>query len=107
MRELILLISAFAYLFNLTDYLFSKYWVDTYGIESEASKIGRWVLSKKWRVVVFKLIIPLFCLAILNVLSMYLLARLAVITVAVIYLLINIYHVILAIRIIEINRESK
>ena len=34
-----------AYLLNLTDYFFTKYWVTRYGIDAEFNPIGRWMFA--------------------------------------------------------------
>lgn len=34
-----------AYLLNVTDYFFTKYWVTRYGIDAEFNPIGRWMFA--------------------------------------------------------------
>lgn len=34
-----------AYICNLLDYVFTEYWIATYGNDVEANPLGRWILS--------------------------------------------------------------
>ena len=34
-----------AYLFNVTDYFFTEYWVTQYGLDAEFNPIGRWMFA--------------------------------------------------------------
>lgn len=34
-----------AYLLNVTDYFFTKYWITRYGIDAEFNPIGRWMFA--------------------------------------------------------------
>ena len=107
MSELYLIIALFTYIFNMIDYAFTKYWVDNYGIESEGNRIGRWILGKKWRVIVFKFVIPFVCLSALWLLSYNIVAKIALIVLLVIFSLVNIYHLIIAIKISQIQGKKK
>lgn len=107
MSELYLIIALFTYILNMTDYAFTKYWVDKYGIESEGNVIGRWILEKKWRVIVFKFITPFICLLVLWLLSYNIVAQISLIVLLVVFFLINIYHLVIAIKIAQIQGKKK
>ena len=91
----------------MTDYAFTKYWVDNYGIESEGNPVGKWILRKKWRVIVFKFVIPFVCLSALWLLSYNIVAQIALIALLIVFFLVNIYHLIIAIKIAQIQGKKK
>lgn len=107
MSILHLIIAIFIYIFNMVDYAFTKYWVDKYGLDSESNPIGRWMLVKPWRVIIFKFIVPFIALAVLVYFSNYLIVQIALYVILGIYFIVDIYHLIIAIKLLVDSRKEK
>ena len=35
----------FAYLFNVIDYFFTRYWINNYGVDVESNPLGKWMFE--------------------------------------------------------------
>lgn len=55
------------YLFNLFDLTMTWHWVQKFGIEYEINPIGKWILAEDYRIVLFKIILPIITLTLLYI----------------------------------------
>lgn len=85
------------FLLNQCDYLFTKYWVEKYGIGIEANPFGRFLFKNSTLLIVFKLGIVGIGLIVLRefALNGYLSAKISLIICMVIYIIVFIIHIVL------------
>ena len=83
------------FVLNIADYLFTLYFVHLYGLEVEANPIGRWLLEKPWRGIVFKVLGIAALLAVLYVFRSHKIAVIGSWIVMVAYAALVIYHIVL------------
>ena len=83
------------FVLNIADYLFTLYFVHLYGLEIEANPIGRWLLKKPCRGIVFKVLGIAALLAVLYVFRSHKIAVIGSWIVMVAYAALVIYHIVL------------
>lgn len=83
------------FVLSIADYLFTLYFVHLYGLEVEANPIGRWLLEKPWRGIVFKVLGVAALLAVIYVFRSYTIAVVGSWIVMVAYAALVIYHIVL------------
>ena len=84
-----------AFVLNIADYLFTLYFVHLYGLEVEANPIGRWLLEKPWRGIVFKVFGIAALLAVLYVFRSHTIAVIGSWIVLVVYAALVLCHILI------------
>lgn len=83
------------YILNILDLIFTKHWVNKFGLEIEANPIGKWFLATELRQVVFKVIIPAVGLVILYIYRNNTWANIGSWILLIAYVLLIIYHIVI------------